>query len=393
MDMPSTDPSVRYKNGQSDMKTGSTARPWYRSRRAAYGVLVVLPALAVLLYTSLFASAEYETRAEFLVKGMEADPAPIGGIAELVGAGAAMGGVQREALSVRDYLLSLDAMDDLKTRGVDLEDLLHGENADWLTTLYFSDRRAEGLREYFRAMVDVDYDSTEGITRLTATAYSPEQAQNLALALIELGEERVNSFNLRAIAAGEELAREELATAELELAEIQAKLTDFRDLSGELDPAISGKAAQTELEIVEAELIMERANLASMRRSLASSSPLVAAAQSRVSTLQSAADQMQSKLTGASDALAGRLSNFEQLTLQREFAAKHYEAAQIQLLEAQSQTARQRLFLVPVVDPNLPEKPVGPRPWRMTMVVFLALNLAFAIGWLLLAGIREHQAD
>lgn len=367
--------------------------PWLRTRRAAFGVLVLLPTLVVLIYTALFASPRYEARAEFMIRGIEREAPPVGGLAELVSGGPAMGSAQREALAVRDYLLSLEGIDDLALRGVDVESLLHGEDADWITTLWHRDRRAEGLRDYYQAMVDIDYNANDGIARLSARAYSPQAAQELAQALIELGEQQVNTFNTRAIAAGEELARAELDQAELELASIQAELTNYRDLTGELDPATTGRSAAQEVESLEAELALERANLSSMRVHLAASSPLVVAAQSRVSTLQNAVAQMRAQLTGDADALNQRLANYERLTLRQEFAAKRYETAQAQLEEAQSQTARQRLFLVSVVNPNLPEKPVAPRPIRSTLLALLGLALAFAIGWLLLAGIREHQAD
>jgi capsular polysaccharide transport system permease protein len=45
-----------------------------------------------------------------------------------------------------------------------------------------------------------------------------------------------------------------------------------------------------------------------------------------------------------------------------------------------------------VVQPNLPEKPAYPRPWRNALALLTALAVAYAIGWLVLAGVREHQA-
>ena len=386
MDMPS-------EEYRPDGDVKSSSQPWYRGRRFAFAVLVLLPSLLVLAYTAFIASPEFESRGEFIVRGMERDAPPIGGIAELVGADTGLGSTQREALAIRDFLLSLEAIEALDQQGVDVEAMLYGPEADWFSTLYHSDRRAEGLRDYYRAMVDVDYDSNDGITRLNVRAYVPEDAQQLASALIDLGEERVNTFNTRAIAAGEKLARAELDEAEQELAGIQAELTNFRDLTGELDPATKGEASQKELEAMEAELILERANLASMRQHLSKDSPLVVAASGRVSALASATGSLRARLAGDADALAGRLSSFEQLKLRQEFAAKRYEAARARLEEAQSQAAQQRLFLVPVVTPNLPEKLVAPSPIRTTLSVFLGLALAFAIGWLLLAGIREHQAD
>jgi len=376
-----------------EVETPDDRVPWYRTRRAVFVALVILPTLIVFVYTALIASPRYESRAEFIIRGMERDKPQVGGLAELVGAGAALDGAPREALSVRDYMLSLEAIGDLKRCGVDIEKFLYGTGADPLATLYHADRRAEGLRDYYQSMVDVDYDTGDGISRLSVRAYTPREAQRLATALIALGEDQVNTFNRRAIAAGQQLARQELSDAETELAGIQGELTRFRDLSGDLDPTVKGKASEEQLESTEAELTLERANLASMRHHLLPSSPLVQTAQGRVRALEGALTQMKARLAGDSDALTRRLSVFEKLQLRQQFAAKRYEAARTRLAEAQTEAERQRLFLVQVVNPNLPEKPVAPTPFKTTLEVFLALCIAYAIGALLLAGIREHQAD
>jgi capsular polysaccharide transport system permease protein len=376
-----------------EIEEAEARTPWYRTRRAVFAAVVLLPTLLVFLYTALIASPEYESRAEFIIKGMDKDKPPVGGIAELVGAGSELDSAAREAEAVQDYMLSLEAIGDLKQRGVNVDSLLYGPHADPLASLYHSDRRAEGVRDYYRSMVDVDYDSGEGITRLAARAYTPQEAKKLAAALMALGEAQINTYNQRAIAAGQELARQQLTEAEDELASVQGQMTAFRDISGDLDPSAKGKASEEELESTQADLTLEQSNLASMRRHLSASSPLVQAAQSRVATLQSAVGRMQARLAGDADALTRRLSEYEKLKLKQEFAAKRYDAARSRLEEAQTEAAEQRLFLVPVVVANLPEKPVAPTPFRTTLIVFLGLCLAFAIGWLILAGIREHHAD
>jgi capsular polysaccharide transport system permease protein len=376
-----------------EVEAAEARTPWYRTRRAVFAAVVLLPTLLVFVYTALIASPQYESRAEFIIKGMDKDKPPVGGIAELVGAGSDLDSAAREAEAVQDYMLSLEAIGDLRHRGVDVDTLLYGPHADPLASLYHSDRRAEGVRDYYRSMVDVDYDSGEGITRLAARAYTPGEAKKLAAALMGLGEAQINTYNQRAIAAGQELARQQLSEAEDELAGVQAQMTAFRDISGDLDPSAKGKASEEELESTQADLTLEQANLAAMRQHLSASSPLVQAAQSRVATLQSAVGRMQARLAGDSDALTRRLSEYEKLKLKQEFAAKRYDAARSRLEDAQTQAAEQRLFLVPVVVANMPEKPVAPTPLRTTLIVFLGLCLAFAIGWLILAGIREHHAD
>jgi capsular polysaccharide transport system permease protein len=62
------------------------------------------------------------------------------------------------------------------------------------------------------------------------------------------------------------------------------------------------------------------------------------------------------------------------------------------LENARLQALRQQLFVVKVVRPNLPERALFPRRTMMTATVFLALLLTYSIGWLIIAGMREHAA-
>ncbi len=43
-----------------------------------------------------------------------------------------------------------------------------------------------------------------------------------------------------------------------------------------------------------------------------------------------------------------------------------------------------------MVEPNLPEKSLYPRRWVITASVFFGLVLIYGVGWLILAGIKEH---
>jgi capsular polysaccharide transport system permease protein len=62
------------------------------------------------------------------------------------------------------------------------------------------------------------------------------------------------------------------------------------------------------------------------------------------------------------------------------------------LENARLQAMRQQLFVVDVVRPNLPERALFPRRTMMVATVFLALLLSYSIGWLIIAGMREHAA-
>lgn len=377
----------------AEVEIETQAKPGPRlSRRLAFGLLVLLPTLLVLLYTALLASPQYDSHAAYMIRGIERKD-PEGGLLASLAAQGASGPAQGESMAVRDFMRSTDAIAALKERGIDVAAHYSDSQADWFSRLTPAQPQAEDLLEFYRSKVQVDFDEQSGMTKIRVRAFAPQEAQRIALALIALGEERVNTFNQRAVAAAQQDAQANLASAEQEIATIQGKLTAFRDLTRDIDPARQGEGTQTRLEKVEAELIEERANLAGMRASLSAGSPLLVSAAARVRTLERTAAELRGKLTGGAGAVNNRLAAYEELKLKQELAVKRYDDARARLSRANDQAARERLFLVQVVSANLPDKPARPRPLSTTLMVLLGLATAFAIGWLLLAGVREHMAD
>lgn len=371
------------------------APPFWRTmtRRTAFLLLVVAPSLIALAWLLLIASAQYESRAEYVIRGIEAERPSPGALAEFIAGSQVAGNAAREAGTIKDFLLSPDAITALKGQGIDIVRLYNRQDVDILSRLRFSTPRAETLLDYYRDHVDVDYDKDDGVTHLSVRAFAPGDAQKVAQALIQLGEGQVNAFNQRTVAAGIELAQKDMAAAEAELLGIQGELTNFRDVTGELDPALKGKGEGEQIQGLEGQLARERANLAAMGRFLSPGAPQMQVQASRVAALEAQVGAVKGRLTGAPKALSRQLNAYEQLKLRQDFAAKRYETARAALEVAKVQADKQRLFFIAVVKPNLPEKPAKPRPWRTGFAIFVGLCVAFAISWLLLAGIREHQAD
>lgn len=367
-------------------------RSWLRGRRGAFLLIVVAPTLLVFGYLLLFASPQYESRSEYLIRGMKPEAPAIGGLAQVLG-GSQASVAGREAEAIKDYLLSHDVIAGLRSRGVDVVQIYRRQGLDPISRLRFANPRAETLLEYYRDHVDVDYDRETGATRIAVRAFAPADARQIAKALIELGEQQVNTFNSRAASTGIGVAQRDVGDAERELLAIQGRLTGFRDVTGDIDPSRSSEGERQQLQQLQAELGRQRAILVSMSTFLAASSPQVQVQRSRVGALERSIAQAQGKLTGNSEASSRRLATYEELKLRQDFARKRYEAARAALETARAEVDRQRLFFVSVVTPNMPEKPVRPMPFRTGLTLLAALAVAYAIGWLILAGIREHEAD
>ena len=139
------------------------------------------------------------------------------------------------------------------------------------------------------------------------------------------------------------------------------------------------------------QLARAKAQLASMRGLVRDDSPQVIAQSAHVRALEAQVNAQSGRLTSGSGSIAAGLGTFEDLRLKQEFAAKRYETAAANAEAAREQARKQQLYIVRVVEPNLPVKAEYPHRARIVATVFFGLLVAYAIGWLLVAGVREHS--
>ena len=98
------------------------------------------------------------------------------------------------------------------------------------------------------------------------------------------------------------------------------------------------------------------------------------------------------RLTGGAGSLAPAVAGYERLAVDRDLANRAYASALQSLETARLDAQKQHVYLVRVVEPNLPVKSTYPKRAVTVLGVFGALLLAYGIGWLIVVGVREHAA-
>lgn len=368
----------------------SRARRWaWRNRW--FALLVVLPSLLVAGYLFLVASDQYESEAHFLVRTAEAQPTPGIGVSQALSSVTGLSSAQSEAMSVSDYLASHDAVGELRRRA-GLVERFARPDADPLSRLDAANPTPEKLLKYYRRRVDVDYNTETGITTLAVRSFRPEDSFVLTRELLEMGERRVNAMNQRSFADAIAASRRQLAEAETDLARLQARMTGFRQSRREIDPEASGQAQLGLVSNLNARLASAQAQLNAMNGLISPSAPQYRAVAAQVAALRAQVAGQSGRLVGSENSIASNVGGYEELKLRQEFLAKRYDAAATALQRAREQALRQQLYIVRVVEPNMPVKALYPERWRILGTVVLALLLAYSIGWLLVAGVREHAA-
>jgi capsular polysaccharide transport system permease protein len=379
-----------------DMDAHARPTPWHRvldwlRRNRAFMLVVVLPTLLIGSYLYLVASDQYESEAHFLVRGVDSAPQPGIGVSQVLSSVTGISAGQNEAMSVADYLTSHDAVDRLR-REDDLVGRFRRPDVDFLTRLWPADPTPERLLAFYQRQVKVEYNTETGITVLSVHGFTPDDAYHIARKLLTLGEKRVNDLNKRSYTDAIALAEKQLADAEVALASNQAAMTNFRQSKADIDPQASGQAQIGLVTDLTGQLSAARAQLSAMRGVINPTSPQYRALQKRVEALSGELAGQAGRLTGSPRAIAQDISGYEGLKLRRDFLAKRYDAAASSLQQARERALRQQLYVVRVVDANMPVKALYPQRFRLLATVFVSLMLAYSIGWLIAAGVREHAA-
>lgn len=363
-------------------------KPWWRRVPVAFLVVVVAPTLIATLYFGFFASPRYVSEARFIVRApSQGQPSSLG--VALQGVGLSSGPV--DSFAVHEFINSRDGLRQA-LKQVDVKAIYSGRGADVFSRFPrpFEKVTDESLFKTYQRFVDVGYDSTTGISTLRVEAFRPVDAQRLSSALLEGGEGIVNTLNERAQADAVAEAAKAQALARTRLANAQARLVAFRNAEGLIDPRLTVEEAGaiiSSLQTTVANLKAERDRLAAE----APASPQLPTLSNQISAYERQIEAERAKMTGSSQSLAPRISEYEDLTLEREFAGKELTQANAAVLSAEQDARRQRLYLERIVNPNLPDTSTEPRRLRAIITILFSTLLAYGVGWLMWAGVREHK--
>ncbi len=355
-------------------------------------LLVVLPGLLATLYFGLIASKQYVSETKFVIRRAESSAPRPTGLAEIFSAGGALGSGENEARLVHEYLRSYDAIDALTARKIDLVSMFRRAGTDPISRLYSKQPSAEVMRQYFRQKIHVLFDTQSGLSTIQVFAFRPKDAELLARNLLILGESKVNELNDRAHQIGVASAQQEVKDSEAELTDVQNAVTRFRNTKADINPNSTIQGRQVLVAQLEAQMAAMRTQLSATKSAIAQGSPQGDALQGQIKALENQIAYEKARLTGAAQSSASNLSTYEGLQLRQQFAASRLQAARLALENARQQAARQTLFIVPVVKPHLPEKSTAPNRLALIATTLLSLLLAYGIGWLIVAGIKEHAA-
>ena len=356
-------------------------------RRWPFHLAVTLPIVIATLYLYGFAANQYISAAQFVVRNPEtaARPSLLGDVLGAVGEHST-----EETFAVKAYLESQDAVAALSHR-VDLGEIYRRPSFDLLNRLR-PHPTAEDLLSYYRGKVRVDINPNTGISTLTVRSFRPEDSQVIALDLLQLGETAVNRLNEAARSDTVALAEAEVERARQRTLGLSDELLHYRNQKQVLDPAASSETLQKLVGGLEDELAKARVERDAAAKYLRPGAPKLTEFDNQIAALTAQLADQRARMTGGSAALSSAAPAYEHLMLEREFAGKDYAAALSALELARIDAAKKHLYLVRIVDPNRAERSLAPQRGLILLSLLIALLVGYGIGWLIIAGVREHAA-
>jgi capsular polysaccharide transport system permease protein len=358
-------------------------------RRYPFSFSVLLPTLLVALYFFAYATPQFISESRFVIKTQSSGPS-MSMAAEMMGAGR-VGGVGSSENAVRDHLLSHDALHALQER-VNLVQVFRPPHADIYSRLWWPNPTLERLLDHYRSVVAVVPDAYTGIVTMTVRTYSPEESQMLSRHLLEIGEAMVTRINQRMLDETLRASREVVERAEQRVAEAATAMAQFRQREQALNPTRSAELAVGTIGGLETEAARMRSELQQLQGFSRPNAPQILNLRNRIEAVERQIQAERARLANAEQGVTQQVAGFERLVLEQDLAGRGLAAAMAGFEAATANAQRQQIFLQRVVEPNLAERSLYPKPALFTLYVFAGLSLMYGLMWLLIAGVKEHAA-
>lgn len=362
------------------------------SRHRWIALFVGLPTLLAILYYGLIATPMYVSQSSFVIKSPGQKSTPTLSLANIVQTSGLSSG-QEQTKEILQYIRSRNALRDLEKQ-TDIRGKYAGMGVDFLSRFPrpFSDPTFENLYRYYGSMVGADLDPESGLAVVQVRAFTPQDAFDVNSKLLRLSEDLVNRLNQRAEGRQITEAQQRLQQAEDRVRAAGVELGAFRNQQGLLDP---GKQAGAVLDISN-KLVSEQAALQAqleLMQRVTPRHPSIPALRSRIAAIGSSIASQTGRAVGTPTGIASKLSTYEKLAAEQEFATQMLTVANTALEQARSEGQKQQFYLERVVEPNQPDDATLPHRLKSILIVFGAALCLYFIGWMLVVGILEHAPE
>jgi len=357
----------------------------------SFVLVVILPSALAAVYLVTRAQDQYASTLGFIVRKEELGSAVeiLGGLSQLSGSSSSDTDILYEFIQGQQLVQQIDKQLDLRamfSRHYD-EDPLFSLNPEG---------SIEDLVSYWSRMVKVYYDTGSGLIELQVKAFDPQEAQDIAQAVFDDSSAMINELSAIARLDTTRYTREELEQSVERLKNAREALVQFRSRTRIVDPAADIQGQMGLLNNLQQQLASALIEADLLSETTSSSDPRTTQSARRIEVIRNRIAEERSKFAlggeeDSEDDYVRVLSEFERLSVDREFAQQAYIAAQSAFDSARAEAQRKSRYLAAYIEPTLPEK--SQHPQRLTigaLVVFFTL-MVWAVGTLIIYSIKDRR--
>jgi capsular polysaccharide transport system permease protein len=357
----------------------------------SFVLIVVLPAVTVAAYLAMRAEDQYASTLGFVVRKEETSSAVelLGGLTQLSGSSSSDTDILNEFIQSQQLVRQVDAK--LKLREI------YSRNYETDPVFSFDPTgKIEDLVDYWGRMVKIYYDPGSGLIELQVKAFAPDEAQAIAEEIFAQSSAMINQLSAIAREDTMRYAREELELSIARLKEARQAVAQFRSVTRIVDPEadlqvrmglLSNLQQQLAAALIEGDLLIQTTR---------AGDPRIDQTARRIAVIRARIAEERNKFTIGDEGSVGEeyinvLSEFERLSVDREFAERAYLASLTAFDVAQAEAQRTSRYLAAYITPTLPEEALYPQRITIGGLVAAFLLMIWAVGVLIYYSVKDRR--
>jgi len=372
---------------------------WWLS--ISFALIVVVPTVLGGIYYALIASDQYEARTLFAVRGVSNAASALDalGFTNLISGGVE----QTDSYIVADYIRSIAIIEDIRNQlGIDLRKFYARPDADILWRID-PDMPIEDFAWYWNWRIDVGFNSTTGISTFEVQAFSAEDAETIASAVMQMSEQLINELSRKARDQLITAANAEVKRTEDRLRRGRHELQSFLDREQTLDPKLIAEGQLGLINELERQLAELHTRRSALGQVISPTAPSARVLDRQIAALTAQIEEQKLRL-GSGEARRGNsaqnsdenrslsqiFTDYLELSVEVEFAEKAYTAALTALESALTEARTQQRYFAVFQPPRQPTVALYPRRTVNTIFIGTGLLAFWIVLTLTTMIIRDH---
>ncbi|MEP4037175.1 sugar transporter [Pseudophaeobacter sp.] len=362
---------------------------------ASFAALVLAPLAVAIFYLAAVAQDQYQSTTGFTVRSQESSSAAtdlLGGLASFTGSSTASDSdILFEFIQSQEMIQVVDRQIDLRAH--------YSQHwpSDWVFSLW-PDATQEELIWYWQRIVGISFDSSSGLIEVQAQAFDPETARAITQAIVKESQIRINALNEQARSDALGYAQADLDEAVEQMKLAREALTKFRTRTRIVDPEADIQGRMGVMNNLQQQLASSLIEYDLLRGTVAAEDPRLKKAEQLIAVIRQRIDIERQTFTSSNTDTGAvgedyptLISEFERLTVDREYTEQAYRAALTGLALARDEAIRQSRYLATYIKPTLAQEAEYPKRVLLAGLAGLFLVLIWSILSLIYYSIRDRS--